>query len=76
MTTQVIGQHRFVLEGGKTAALLMTTAGVYDVSNRRFLAFDEVIGGLGHRAAASAERGRKRSSWPRIGRLRELAKQG
>ena len=46
--TQVIGRHRFVLEDGRTAALVMTTAGVYDVSGRRFVPIDEVIGLLGH----------------------------
>jgi len=28
--TQVIGRHRFVLDNGETAALIMTTGGVYD----------------------------------------------
>ena len=28
--TQVIGKHRFVLDNGETAALILTTAGVYD----------------------------------------------
>ena len=47
--TQVIGRHRFVLEDGETAALVMTTAGVYDRTNRRFLEIDEVIAALGRR---------------------------
>ena len=47
--TQVIGRHRFVLENGETAALVMTTAGVYDRTNRRFLEIDEVIAALGRR---------------------------
>ena len=28
--TQVVGKHRFILESGETAALMMTTAGVYE----------------------------------------------
>ena len=46
--TQVIGRHRFELDG-RTAALVMTTAGVYDRTNRRFLEIDEVIAALGRR---------------------------
>ena len=48
--TQVIGRHRFELDG-RTAALVMTTAGVYDRTNRRFLEIDEVIAALGRRIA-------------------------
>src|SRR5690606_37447983 len=44
--SQVIGRHRFVLDG-ETAALVMTTAGVYDRTNRGFLEIDEVIAALG-----------------------------
>ncbi len=46
--TQVIGRHRFVLEDGQTAALVMTTAGVYDFRNRRFVPIEEIVGALGH----------------------------
>jgi hypothetical protein len=45
--TQVIGRHQFILDNGETAALVMTTAGVYDVANRRFVDIDEVIATLG-----------------------------
>lgn len=45
--TQVIGRHRFVLEDGRTAAVVMTTAGVYDFANRRFVPVDEIVGMLG-----------------------------
>lgn len=44
--TQVIGHHRFVLDG-ETAALVMTTAGIYDRTNRKFLEIDDVIAALG-----------------------------
>ena len=46
--TQVIGRHRFVLDSGETAALVMTTAGVYDFSARRFVPIDEMVRELGH----------------------------
>ena len=45
--TQVIGRHRFVLEDGRTAALVMTTAGVYDFKARRFVMIDDIVAQLG-----------------------------
>ena len=45
--TQVIGRHRFVLEDGQTAALVMTTAGVYDFKARRFVPIDDIVAELG-----------------------------
>ena len=45
--TQVIGRHRFVLEDGRTAALVMTTAGIYDFRNRAFVPIDELVAALG-----------------------------
>lgn len=45
--SQIIGRHRFVHENGETAALVMTTAGVYDRSSRRFVHSDDVIRSLG-----------------------------
>jgi hypothetical protein len=44
---QVIGKHRFVLDSGETACEILTTAGIYDFRNRRFVAIDEVIEALG-----------------------------
>jgi acyl-CoA thioesterase FadM len=49
--TQVIGKHRFILENGEVAATVMTTAGVYDRSQRCFVAIDEVVAALGHEVA-------------------------
>ncbi len=46
--TQVIGRHRFVLETGETAAIVLTTAGIYDFANRRFVPIDEMVRELGH----------------------------
>ena len=48
--TQVIGRHQFILDNGETAALVMTTAGVYDLANRRFVEIDAVISALGGKA--------------------------
>lgn len=57
---QVIGRHRFELEDGRTAATILTTAGVYDFSARRFVPIQEVVAALGHtivpRAPTEAER--------------------
>ena len=41
--TQVIGRHAFILDTGETAALVMTTAGVYDRAARRFVEIDDMI---------------------------------
>ncbi|TIQ35127.1 MAG: thioesterase [Mesorhizobium sp.] len=46
--TSVIGKHRFVLDNGETAALILTTGGVYDRRGRRFLGIGEVVAALGH----------------------------
>jgi acyl-CoA thioesterase FadM len=72
--TQVIGRHRFVLEDGRTAALVMTTAGIYDFRNRAFVPIDELVAALG-----AAERPRPPSEEERIfiashTGLRKLAK--
>lgn len=57
---EVLGLHRFVLDSGETAALTMTTAGVYDRRNRRFVEIDEVVDALGvsveKRAPSEVER--------------------
>lgn len=45
--TQIVGSHRFVLDDGRTAAVLMTTAGVYDREARRFVEIDAVVEELG-----------------------------
>ncbi|WP_024588529.1 thioesterase family protein [Aliihoeflea sp. 2WW] len=43
----LIGRHRFLHDDGRTAAVIMTTAGVYDRNNRRFVPIDELIAELG-----------------------------
>lgn len=44
---QFLGKHRFVLESGQTACEILTTAGIYDFRNRRFVSMDEVMAALG-----------------------------
>ncbi len=43
----MIGRHRFVHEDGRTAAMIMTTLGVYSRAEKRFVAIDEVAAALG-----------------------------
>jgi acyl-CoA thioesterase FadM len=45
--TQVIGRHAFLLDNGEMAALVMTTAGIYDRAARRFVDMADVIRLLG-----------------------------
>lgn len=72
--SQALGRHRFVLDNGKTAAILMTTAGVYDFRNREFLEIEKVVSDLGHsirpRPLDSAEEAFMQSH----GQLRTFAK--
>ena len=43
---QMIGRHRFLLEDGRTAAMILTTAGVYDRRGKRFVPIQEVADAL------------------------------
>lgn len=45
--TQIIGRHRFVLEDGRVAAVILTTGGIYDFRNRQFLDAGEVMAIIG-----------------------------
>ncbi len=74
--TQVIGRHRFVLEDGQTAALVMTTAGVYDFKQRRFVPIDEIVGQLGVEIRPRAPTEEERIFMASHGGLRRLAKGG
>ena len=49
---QFLGRHRFVLENGQTACEILTTAGVYDLKQRRFVTSDEVAHALGEDVAS------------------------
>lgn len=44
---QLFGRHRFILEDGTTAAVVLTTAGIYDRGNRSFIAIGDVLAALG-----------------------------
>jgi acyl-CoA thioesterase FadM len=46
--TQIIGQHRFILDDGTPAATILTTAGIYDRANRKFVPLEEVVSVLGY----------------------------
>lgn len=57
---QVIGKHVFILDDCQVAAVLFTTAGIYDTRQRRFIPFEEVLEAVGltaeRRAPTEAER--------------------
>lgn len=72
--TQVIGRHRFVLEDGQTAALVMTTAGVYDTAGRRFVPIDEIVSPLGESIRPRPPSAEERTFMDSHARLRTLAK--
>jgi len=73
--TSVVGRHRFVLDGGETAALILTTGGVYDRGGRRFLDIDEVVAALGHAASPRPPTDAERAFMLSHRNLREQAKQ-
>lgn len=72
--TQVIGRHRFVLEDGRTAALVITTAGVYDFRNRQFLKIDDLFSALGETARPRPPSEEERIFMASHAGLRQLAK--
>jgi len=74
--TQVIGRHRFVLDGGNTAALVMTTAGIYDAGNRRFVPIDDIVKALGGRISPRPPTEEERIFMASHAGLRRLAKGG
>lgn len=73
---QVLGMHRFVLEDGQTAALIMTTGGVFDTRNRCFIEMDRIF----HLLDAGAQAPPLTEQQERFLRLHEnmraMAKQG
>jgi acyl-CoA thioesterase FadM len=74
--TQVIGRHRFVLDNGETAALIMTTGGVYDRPGRRFVDIDEVVAALGRFVQPRPPTEAERTFMTSHQGLRNLAKSG
>jgi acyl-CoA thioesterase FadM len=45
--TQFVGRHRFELDDGRTAAMVMTTAGIYDRAGHRYVTSEELAEKLG-----------------------------
>lgn len=74
--TQVIGRHRFVLGDGRTAAVVMTTAGVYDFAGRRFVPIDDIVETLGASARPRSPSEEERIFMASHAGLRRLAKGG
>jgi len=72
--TQVIGRHRFELENGETAALVMTTAGIYNFRERRFMPIDEIVAALGRKVAPRPPSEEERIFMASHAGLRKLAK--
>lgn len=72
--SQVIGRHRFVLEDGRTAALVMTTAGVYDFRNKTFLRIEDLFAALGSSARPRPPSEEERIFMESHTGLRQLAK--
>ena len=72
--SQVIGGHRFLLEDGRTAAQVLTTAGIYDRGGRRFVGMDEALAALGHTLVPRPPTEAEQVFMASHARLRELAK--
>lgn len=74
--SQIIGRHTFHLEDGTMAAAVMTTAGVYDFANHRFVRAGDVIEALGYEDAPRPPTEAERAFMESHGRLRQLSKAG
>jgi acyl-CoA thioesterase FadM len=74
--TRVIGRHSFVLDDGTVAALVMTTAGIYDRRARRFIPIDEMLRLLGIDASPRPPSDAERIFMASHQGLRALAKGG
>lgn len=72
--SQVIGRHRFVLDDGRTAAVVLTTAGVYDLAGRRFIPVDDIVAMLGATARPRPPHAEERAFMTAHAGLRRLAK--
>lgn len=73
---QVLGRHRFVLEDGRTAALVLTTAGVYDSGRRRFVPISDIVAELGHDLVPRPPSEEERIFMASHAGLRRAAKEG
>ena len=72
--TQIVGRHRFVLEDGSTAAIIMTTAGVYDYASRSFVPIDDILVALGIFAKSRPASDEEQAFMASHAGLRRLAK--
>jgi acyl-CoA thioesterase FadM len=72
--TAVIGRHRFVLDDGATAAIILTTAGIYDRRERRFVPIGDLMHLLGHDASPRPLTEVESTFVASHGKLRSLAK--
>lgn len=72
--SQVIGRHLFVLRDGRTAATVLTTAGVYDRRGRRFLPVEEMVGELGMAVSPRPPTALEQTFLESHGQLRAFAK--
>ncbi|PHP65491.1 4-hydroxybenzoyl-CoA thioesterase [Zhengella mangrovi] len=73
--SQIIGRHRFLLEDGTTAAMVMTTAGIYDFANRQFVRAGDVIEALGYEDRPRPPTEAERAFMASHANLRAFAKQ-
>lgn len=74
--TEIIGRHKFILDNGETAAMVMTTAGIYDTRNRRYLPIGDVVAALGVNAVPRPPTEAERIFMASHSGLRRLAKAG
>ncbi|WP_274427207.1 thioesterase family protein [Chelativorans sp. YIM 93263] len=71
---QIVGRHRFVLDDSRTAAIILTTGGVYDFANRRFVPIDEVMATIGIDAPPRPPSDEEQAFMDSHQGLREMAK--
>jgi acyl-CoA thioesterase FadM len=71
---QMIGRHRFLLEDGRTAAMILTTAGVYDRRGKRFVPIQEVVDALAPGLSPRPLRSEEEAFIASHAGVRELAK--
>lgn len=70
-----LGRHRFVLENGQTACEILTTAGIYDLKGRRFVAAGEVAEALGENAVSRQPTPSEKAFMASHGALRAAGKE-
>ncbi|HEV7252870.1 MAG TPA: acyl-CoA thioesterase [Mesorhizobium sp.] len=71
-----LGRHRFVRRNGEVAATILTTAGIYNRRERKFLAVEELLDVLGIEASPRPFSDEEADFVRSHGNLRRLAKGG